>query len=113
MGRTMRVLTIFSIQWVYPVMLMAQSCSVWTLLLISLERYSAVCRPFQRYRRVTRKKVTPTTPSFSFPPQTVLVWEVLRSLLAIVFVAVAYNLCRFWEHFIALGSLLGSLSWRG
>ncbi len=69
----------FSVRYLYPVLLMTQSSSVWTFMLISTERYLAVCKPFQKYHAVTSKKAQ-------------------KCLLIVVVASFLYNFVRFWEY---------------
>lgn len=68
-----------SILYIYPITLMAQTCSVWTFVLISLERFYAVCYPFDSKYRLTAVRAK--------------MWQ-----LVVVVSSVLYNLVRFWEY---------------
>uniref|UniRef100_A0A915IPG5 G-protein coupled receptors family 1 profile domain-containing protein n=1 Tax=Romanomermis culicivorax TaxID=13658 RepID=A0A915IPG5_ROMCU len=67
------------ILYFYPLALTAQTCSVWTFALISVERFLAVCRPLDvmKFMTVSRVKISQT---------------------CIVLAAVVYNAVRFWEY---------------
>lgn len=69
----------YIICFAYPLTLMMQSCSVWTFLLITFERYIAVCKPLQapRYCSTGNSK---------------------KSFLIVCLAAVLYNLPRFFEY---------------
>lgn len=84
-----------SVRFLYPLMLMTQSSSLWTFVLISFERYFAVCKPFKQFERVTNRKVP--APPFGVGPMTARV-QIHMSLAGVVTAAVLYNLSRFWEY---------------
>lgn len=63
----------------YPLCLMAQSASAWTMIVISVERYLAVCRPFVALVVCTVKRAA-------------------ISLTLVFIAAVLYNVCRFYEY---------------
>ncbi|KAK0411753.1 hypothetical protein QR680_005823 [Steinernema hermaphroditum] len=69
----------YMLKFVYPVNLMMQTCSIYIMVLITVERWTAVCRPLQvRIWCTPRKSKT--------------------ALLLIGFFAVLYNLIRFNEY---------------
>lgn len=63
----------------YPLTMTAQTCSIWALVVITLERFVAVCRPFHAHNFAT-------------------VGRTKRALLIVIILAVLYNLVRFWEY---------------
>lgn len=63
----------------YPLVMMAQSCSIWTFLIISIERYMAVAKPLRRHKLLTA-------------------WEAKAAQITVVVSAVLYNVVRFWEY---------------
>ncbi|CAD5223719.1 unnamed protein product [Bursaphelenchus okinawaensis] len=69
------------LKFVYPVNLMFQTCSIYIMVLITIERWTAVCKPLQ-----------------------VRIWCTARTsrwaLLCILIFAISYNLIRFWEYTI-------------
>ncbi len=68
-----------------PLPLIAQTASIWALILITVERYMAVCYPFLAKRFCTTN----------------------RSLLALgllIIWALSYNFCRFWEYELVVQS---------
>uniref|UniRef100_A0A914C4L7 G-protein coupled receptors family 1 profile domain-containing protein n=1 Tax=Acrobeloides nanus TaxID=290746 RepID=A0A914C4L7_9BILA len=71
----------YVLKFVYPINLMLQTCSVYIMVLITMERWTAVCRPLQ-----------------------VRIWCTARAtriaLLFIAIFAIAYNMIRFWEYSI-------------
>lgn len=69
----------FSLLVVYPLAMMARTSSVWTFVLISVERYFAICYPFEVNKIITtgRAKVAQIT---------------------IIALSVFYNIIRFWEY---------------
>lgn len=69
----------YVICFAYPLTLIAQSCSTWTFLLITFERYIAVCRPLQAQRFCS-------------------VGNSRKGLLIVCALAVVYNLPRFFEY---------------
>ncbi|TKR87097.1 hypothetical protein L596_011559 [Steinernema carpocapsae] len=72
----------YMLKYVYPVNLMMQTCSIYIMVLITVERWTAVCRPLQvRIWCTPRKSKT--------------------ALMFIVLIAVLYNLIRFNEYDIA------------
>ncbi len=80
--RNMPVLT-YVIVFVYPVAMMAQTSSVWTLSVITVERYLAVCHPFSARVMCT-------------------VQRALAAFICINVSAILYNFCRFWEHVVSV-----------
>ncbi|KHJ80317.1 7 transmembrane receptor [Oesophagostomum dentatum] len=64
--------------YAYPVTVMFQSMSVWLLVSITVDRYLAVCHPFQVVSYCTRSRA-------------------LLTVFLIVIFSVAYNFVRFWE----------------
>ncbi|CAJ0590809.1 unnamed protein product [Cylicocyclus nassatus] len=64
--------------YAYPITVMFQSMSVWLLVSITIDRYLAVCHPFQVMSYCTRSRA-------------------LLTVLLIVIFSVAYNFVRFWE----------------
>uniref|UniRef100_A0AC35F774 G-protein coupled receptors family 1 profile domain-containing protein n=1 Tax=Panagrolaimus sp. PS1159 TaxID=55785 RepID=A0AC35F774_9BILA len=69
----------YMLNYVYPVNLIMQTCSIYIMVLITMERWTAVCRPLQ-----VRIWCTPRTSRYG--------------LGVIVLFAVSYNLVRFWEY---------------
>ncbi len=69
----------FTIAYVYPLALILQTSSVWIFILITVERFMAVCWPLKvgQYCTVDRSKV---------------------GLAAVFVLACGYNLVRFWEY---------------
>lgn len=69
----------FALLVVYPLAMMARTSSVWTFILISLERYFAVCYPLEATKMMTasRAKIAQVT---------------------VIVLSVFYNLIRFWEY---------------
>lgn len=65
--------------FLYPVSMVAQTCSIWTFVIISVERYVAVCRPFTANKFVT-------------------VGRAKFAQICVVVTALLYNLIRFWEY---------------
>lgn len=63
----------------YPFSNMAQMGSVWTMCLISFERYLGVCHPFVARRELTVRRAR-------------------LSVICVAAIAITYNLCRFWEY---------------
>ncbi|VDL74679.1 unnamed protein product [Nippostrongylus brasiliensis] len=69
----------YVLKWVYPVNLIMQTCSVYTMVMITFERWTAVCRPLQVRVWCTPKKS--------------------RIAVGCIFVsAVLYNFARFFEY---------------
>ncbi|GMR59021.1 hypothetical protein PMAYCL1PPCAC_29216, partial [Pristionchus mayeri] len=76
-----RKLMAYVLNYVYPVNLTMQTCSIWTMVMITTERWFAVCRPLQ-----VRMWCTPR-----------------KSRIAILFIfvsSIAYNFVRFFEYSI-------------
>lgn len=75
----------FIILVLYPLATVAQTCSIWTFVLISVERFVAVCYPLNvnKYMTTGRTKFAQGV---------------------VVFLAVSYNIVRFWE-FVATDEL--------
>ncbi|KAH7715752.1 Protein FRPR-18 b [Aphelenchoides avenae] len=71
----------YVLKFVYPINLMMQTCSIYIMVLITMERWTAVSRPLQ-----VRIWCTPRTSRFA--------------LLAVLCFAIAYNIIRFWEYSI-------------
>ncbi len=69
----------FSIRVFFPLMMSAQTASNWIFIVISFERFIAVCRPFLKVQYATRKHA---------------VW----SVIAVILLAFSYNAVRFWEY---------------
>uniref|UniRef100_A0A914UN25 G-protein coupled receptors family 1 profile domain-containing protein n=1 Tax=Plectus sambesii TaxID=2011161 RepID=A0A914UN25_9BILA len=67
------------ILYIYPVTVMLQCASVWLLVIITIERYVAVCHPFAVGRYCTRRRA-------------------VTAVIVTLFLAVAYNFVRFWEY---------------
>uniref|UniRef100_A0A915C2H8 G-protein coupled receptors family 1 profile domain-containing protein n=1 Tax=Parascaris univalens TaxID=6257 RepID=A0A915C2H8_PARUN len=71
----------YMLKFVYPVNLIMQTCSIYIMLLITVERWTAVCRPLQ-----------------------VRVWCSVRksriALLVVLICAILYNFVRFFEYTI-------------
>lgn len=65
--------------YVYPVAMIAQSATVWMTVVITCERYLAVCKPFKAMIVCTTQNAK-------------------RCLIVVVFAAIGYNICRFWEY---------------
>lgn len=69
----------YVLKWVYPVNLTMQTCSVYTMVMITFERWTAVCRPLQVRVWCTPKKS--------------------RIAVCCIFVSAAlYNFARFFEY---------------
>ncbi|XGW06217.1 hypothetical protein V3C99_016491 [Haemonchus contortus] len=69
----------YVLKWVYPVNLTMQTCSVYTMVMITFERWTAVCRPLQVRVWCTPKKS--------------------RLAVCCIFIsAVLYNFARFFEY---------------
>nr|CDJ92216.1 7TM GPCR domain containing protein [Haemonchus contortus] len=64
--------------YAYPITVMFQSMSVWLLVSITVDRYLAMCHPFEVGSYCTRSRA-------------------LMTVLLIVVFSVAYNFVRFWE----------------
>ncbi|KAL6742120.1 hypothetical protein Aduo_015309 [Ancylostoma duodenale] len=64
--------------YAYPITVMFQSMSVWLLVSITVDRYLAVCHPFEVVSYCTRARA-------------------LLTVFLIVVFSVAYNFVRFWE----------------
>lgn len=63
----------------YPISTMTQTCSVWTFVLISFERYLAIVKPLQRHKLMTMNEA--------------------KFAQCMVFVCgISYNAIRFWEY---------------
>lgn len=67
------------LRFVYPLIMIAQTSSVWTFVIISVERYLAVCYPLNVNKLMTASRAK---------------W----SQLLIVISSVVYNIIRFWEY---------------
>ncbi|VDM47068.1 unnamed protein product [Toxocara canis] len=71
----------YMLKFIYPVNLIMQTCSIYIMLLITVERWTAVCKPLQ-----------------------VRVWCSVRksrlALLTVLICAILYNLVRFFEYTI-------------
>nr|ACZ63485.1 npr-3 [Meloidogyne incognita] len=80
------------VKFLYPVNLIFQTCSIYTIVLITAERYLAICRPLH-----VRSLCTPRTAK--------------RSLFFILGFSIAYNIVRFWEYTL-IESSDGSLSFQ-
>lgn len=63
----------------YPVALIAQTASVWTMIVITLERYLAVCWPLRAIYLCDRRHAN-------------------IALVCIIIFSVCYNIVRFWEY---------------
>uniref|UniRef100_A0A914WQR1 G-protein coupled receptors family 1 profile domain-containing protein n=1 Tax=Plectus sambesii TaxID=2011161 RepID=A0A914WQR1_9BILA len=78
---TLQVFTAFMLKLVYPVNLTTQTCSIYVMVFITVERWTAVCHPLK-----------------------VRVWCTVgksrAALLIILLLAIAYNVIRFWEYSI-------------
>lgn len=70
----------------YPLSLITQTCSVWTFVLITVERYFAVCQPFYASKSVT-------------------VGRAKKAQAVVVTAAIIYNLVRFREYRFATENL--------
>lgn len=65
--------------YVYPLTNCCQTCSIWTFVLINVERYLAICRPFLIRNLLTIRRV--------------------RQTFCVIFiVSFVYNTPRFWEY---------------
>ncbi|VDK20984.1 unnamed protein product, partial [Anisakis simplex] len=73
----------------YPVTVMLQSMSVWLLVSITIDRYLAVCHPFQVRMYCTKSRAAVT-------------------ILLIVLFSIAYNFVRFWEFTLSESSELAT-----
>lgn len=62
----------------YPFAMMAQTSTVWATVVITCERFLAVCRPFKALTLCTTKNAK-------------------RALVSVTFSSIIYNICRFWE----------------
>ncbi|KAF7634412.1 Npr-3 [Meloidogyne graminicola] len=80
------------VKFLYPVNLIFQTCSIYTIVLITAERWLAICRPLH-----VRLLCTSRTAK--------------RSLLCILCFSIAYNIIRFWEYRL-IKSFDGSLSFQ-
>ncbi len=65
--------------YVYPLATIFQTCSVWLFILITIERYVAVCHPFKVLAYSTQKRA-------------------VRAVIGTFCLAISYNLVRFWEY---------------
>lgn len=74
-----RSLYSFTVLCIYPLNAIAQTCSVWTFVLISIERFAAVCQPLKRHKLLTCSQAK------------------LAEIMIVVF-AFCYNVVRFWEY---------------
>uniref|UniRef100_A0A914V7G5 G-protein coupled receptors family 1 profile domain-containing protein n=1 Tax=Plectus sambesii TaxID=2011161 RepID=A0A914V7G5_9BILA len=71
-------ITNYATIYLYPLAMMAQTCSIWTLVLITVERYIAICYPLRSLQWNTS-------------------YRMMVALIGVCFFAVAYNFVRFWE----------------
>lgn len=74
-SRIMRIL----VPYAYPIAMFSQTAAIWIAVIITCERYLAVCKPF--------KALTLCTPE-----------NAKTSVLVVVFLSAAYNVCHFWEY---------------
>ncbi|MFH4980728.1 hypothetical protein AB6A40_007437 [Gnathostoma spinigerum] len=79
--KTQNMYHAYMLKSVYPVNLIMQTCSIYIMVLITIERWTAVCRPLQ-----VRAWCTPTKSRLA--------------LLVVLFSAIAYNFVRFFEYSI-------------
>lgn len=63
----------------YPIAMMAQTGSVWSMVVITLERYLAICWPFRARSFCSMKHAK-------------------VAFICIIFFSVCYNIVRFWEY---------------
>ncbi len=74
-----RTVSIYSIKPLYPVIMMVNYSAIWTITVICVQRYYAVCKPFlNRYR-------------------TSILTHARTTLTLIILLAFALNFSRFWE----------------
>ncbi|KAI6199699.1 FMRFamide receptor [Aphelenchoides besseyi] len=65
--------------YAYPIVIISQTASVWTMVAVSIDRYLAVCHPFSARLHSTTKRAFAT-------------------VCGIVVFSIAYNFIRFWEY---------------
>lgn len=71
--------TAFFTKYLYPIAMMSQTASIWTMILITVERFVAVCYPMKVKFLCTLKKAK-------------------ISLITVVLVSIGYNIVRFHEY---------------
>lgn len=67
------------VPYIYPIAMYAQLSTIWIAVIITCERYLAVCKPF--------KALTACAPE-----------NAKIALITINVISAAYNVCRFWEY---------------
>ena len=75
----LKTLNVHITYWGYPLMMAANYASIWSICVISLQRFIAICYPLRNLERRPEDYNT-------------------RVILAVCVVALALNACRLWEH---------------